>query len=287
MGWEDVNEGGGGGYLKVKAGTPAKVHVLNSADGPKSFSSVYFSDLNRGAVVDPDNNPLAGLDDEYKLRKRHAFTVLDYADKEVKVFVCSNQVANQIKGIMKEYDDSLDTVDLKITRTGEGLTTKYQVIPVKTAYTDDMIEGKDMPDLEEMFKVTPDEDIEKMRNGELPDGEYPPVEDETPAPKAKASPKKVQEEAPAEEETPSDEGPGLAEDAPAEEEEKPKAAAPANTRAGMLAVIKTNFSKMARYKNPKQQLVDIQYFGGKKVMALSQLTTEQLAKLVEFQKKQK
>lgn len=290
MGWDDVNEGGGT-TLKIKAGTPAKIHILNAADGPKSFHSVYFEAVNRGAIVDKDNNPLDGLGDEYKLRKRHAFVVFDHADQEVKTFVCSNQVANAIKAINDEFG-SLDDLDLKITRTGDGLNTKYQVLNIPKKFNDDMIEGKELPDLEEIFKITSDEDIEKLRAGELPDN-APPLEDEEAAPapaKAKAKAKPAPKEEP--EEEAAEEGPATASEdegpADAEAEEPAKPAAPAaNTRAGMLAVAKTNFTKMARYKNPKQQLVDIQYFGGKKVMALSQLTTEQLTKLIEFQKKQK
>ncbi len=294
MGWDDVNEGGGT-TLKIKAGTPAKIHIINAADGPKSFHSVYFEAVNRGAIVDKDNNPLDGLGDEYKLRKRHAFVVFDHADQEVKTFVCSNQVANAIKAINDEFG-SLDDLDLKITRTGDGLNTKYQVLNIPKKFNDDMIDGKELPDLEEIFKITPDEDIEKLRSGELPDNAPPLEDDETPAP-AKAAPAKAKgKAAPApkeEEETPAEEeGPGTAseEEGPADagEEEPAKPAAPAaNTRAGMLAIIKGNFTKMARYKNPKQQMVDIQYFGGKKAMALSQLTTEQLTKLIEYQKKQK
>lgn len=291
MGWDSVTEGGSSSNLKVKAGTPAKVHVLNSADGPKSFESVYFQALNKGAIIDPDNNPLEGLDDEFKLRKRHAFIVFDFADSEVKTFVVSNQVANQLKGIMKEYDDSLDAVDLKITRSGEGLATKYQVIPVATKFTDDMIKGKELPDMEEIFKVTSDEDIEKLRNGEDPGGEFVPGDEETPPANAKATPKGKKPPPPAEEETPEDTGgPATAgEDEPpaAEPEDLPKVAPAANTRAGMLAIVKANFTKMSRYKAPKQQMVDIKYFGGAKVMALSQLTTEQLGKLLEYQKKNK
>lgn len=296
MSWGDVTEGGGGegNFLKIKAGGSAKVHVLNSADGPKSFHSVYFQAINRGAIIDPKANPLAGLDDEYKLRKRHAFIVYDYASKEVGVFVCSNQTAFAIKGIIEEYGGTLDEVDVKITRTGDGLNTKYQVIPVKSQFNDGMIEGKDMPDMEEIFKITPDEDVEKMRNGELPDGDLPPVEDDAPPPPAKKAPAKGKPGKPAPEpteEAPEDAPPAAPEDdaPPAAEEETPppakKAAPAANTRAGMLAEIKTNFANMSRYENPKQQLVDIQWAGGKKVQALSQLTTEQLEKLLNFQLK--
>jgi hypothetical protein len=296
--WGDVSEGGGSGasFLKVEAGQSAVVHVLGGEKGPKVFHSVYFAAINRGVIVDPNANPLAGLEDGYETRKRYAFSVVDMSDGQVKAFACGSQVANQIKGIYTEYGN-LDEVDLKITRIGTGLKTKYQIIPVKKKFTEEMLEGVEIPDLDEVFAITADEAIEKMMRGEDPKGDFDPEKlDKAPAPKAgkkTAPPAEEEEPAPAEAE---EETPPAAEeeDPPAAEEEEtpapkkttavPPAKAPDNSRAALLQAIKSNFSKLKRYANPKQQLVDIQHFGGKDKSALSQLETAILQKMLNFQK---
>ncbi len=283
--WDDVTEGGGGAnFLKVEAGESIVVHVLDGAKGPKVFHSVFFKDLNRGATVDPKSNPLGGLEGGYDIKKRYAFTVVDMSDGQVKAFACGSQVANAIKGIFTEYGN-LDEMDVKISRQGSGLKTKYTVLPVKLKFTDEMIEGQEMPDLDEVFALTPDEDIEKLMRGEDPRADS---EGAKPAPKKKAAP------APAEE--PEEEDPPAAageDDPPAAEEEPapaPKKAAPAAvasgeaSRATLLQSIKANFAKLKRYANPKQQLTDIQHYGGKDKQALSQLETAALQKLLNFQK---
>lgn len=288
--WGDVSEGGGSGaqFLKLEAGESAVMHVLDGEKGPKVFHSVYFAAINRGAIVDPKSNPLAGLDDGYQVRKRYAFNVVDMSDGQIKAFVCGSQVANMIKGIFTEYTN-LDEVDLKITRQGSGLKTKYQIIPVKLKFSDDMIEGQEKLDLDGVFTLTEDADIEKMMLGVDPRAEVDTEKmDKAPAPKKKAAP--VED---AEEETPadvdSDEAPPVAEEEVEEEKPKPaaKKAAPAKedtSRVATLQAIKANFAKLKRYANPKQQLVDIQHYGGKDKTALSQMETGQLQKLLAFQK---
>lgn len=294
--WGDVTEGGGSGaqFLKLEAGESAVMHVLDGEKGPKVFNSVYFAAINRGAIVDPKSNPLAGLDDGYQVRKRYAFNVVDMSDGQIKAFVCGSQVANSIKGIYTEYEN-LDEVDLKITRQGSGLKTKYQLIPVKKKFTDEMIEGQERLDLDEVFSLTEDADIEKMMRGEDPKAEFDAkkMDEAAPAPKSKkAAPV---EDAPEETETPAAED--APEDAPPpavdeDPEEKPKAtpakkAAPAKedtSRVATLLAIKANFAKLKRYANPKQQLIDIQHYGGKDKSALSQMETGQLQKLLAYQK---
>lgn len=286
--WNDVteNSGGGANFLKLEAGDSAVVHVLDGAKGPKVFHSVYFAAINRGATVDPKNNPLAGLDDGYEVRKRYAFEVVDMSDGTIKAFACGSQVANAIKGIFTEYSN-LDEVDLKITRQGSGLKTKYQIIPVKLKFTDDMIEGQERLDLEEVFALTPDEDIEKMMKGEDPKGDFDPSKIE------KAAPPKGKKTPPVESAEPVEAGdpPAAEEEPPTAGEEEPapakaKAAAPKEdtSRAAVLQAVKGNFAKLKRYANPKQQLVDIQHFGGKDKQALSQMETAALQKLLAFQK---
>lgn len=297
--WGDVSEGGGSGanFLKVEPGQSAVVHVLGGENGPKVFHSVYFAAINRGAIVDPASNPISGLEEGYETRKRYAFNVVDMSDGQIKAFACGSQVANQIKGIFTEYGN-LDEVDLKITRIGQGLKTKYQIIPVKLKFTDDMIEGQEVPNLDDVFAVTADADIEKMMRGEDPKGESDTEKmDKKPTPKGKTATQIREEEpeAPAEETEPPEAE--SAEDAPpAVEDEAPapkKATAPApakdngNSRAALLQAIKANFAKLKRYANPKQQLADIQWAGGKDKSALSQMETAQLQKLLTFQKGQK
>lgn len=298
MSWDNVTENAGGGaqMFKLEPNQNGIIHIINGEDGPKSFHSVYFASINRGATVDPDNNSLIGLEDGYKVKKRYALNIVDMVDGQIKVFVFGSTVANMLKNIREEYGN-LDDIDIKITRKGTGLKTTYTIFPVKLKFTADMIEGQTPVNLDEMFELTSEEEIEKMKRGEDPrgedgnkkssvdDDEVPPV----PSTKVKAP---VKKEAPVEEETTEettendDVPPSVEEEAPPVKA-KPVAKEEATSRASLLQAIKGNFANLKRYANPKQQLVDIQHFGGKDKQSLSQMDTASLQKMLKFQKTSK
>jgi hypothetical protein len=276
--WGDVTPGGGSAdYLKLEPGDVVTVHVLNGEMGPKVFHSIYFEAVNRGAVVDPDNNPLSGLADGFEVKKRYAFNLFDLADGKVKVYSCGSQVANAIKAVFEEYGN-LDDVDIKISRVGSGLKTKYTVMPIKKKFTDDMLEGQEAKDLDELFELTSEEDITALSRGEDPKAEFDTDKIDG---KKKAAPAPEEEAPPAaEEEAP----PTAEEDAPPAKKAAPAPAKEEGNRAALLQSIKANFAKLKRYANPKQQLVDISHYGGKDAKTLSQMETAQLQKLLAFQK---
>lgn len=298
MSWDNVTENAGGGVqmFKIEPNQSNTFHVIDGEKGPKSFHSVYFASINRGATVDPNNNPLVGLEDGYKVKKRYALNVVDMSDGQVKVFVFGSTVANMLKNIREEYGN-LDDIDIKISRKGTGLKTTYSIFPIKMKFTADMLDGQTPSNLDEVFELTSAEDIDKMVRGEDPRGsEDSPKkkvdsdddgplaeEDETPpTPKTKVAVKKEVVEEVTEDEAP-----------PSVEEEEPVKAKPiavkeeTTSRASLLQAIKGNFASLKRYANPKQQLVDIQHFGGKDKQSLSQMDTASLQKMLKFQKTSK
>ena len=289
MAWTDITPGGssdGADFIRLKNdGDVVKVHViLQEGEEPVSFSSAFFKGVGakgRTAIIG-EGSPLEGMEKEYSVRKKHAIPVVDMSDGKIKVLEMSNTLANTVKGIYEEYQ-GFDTIDLKITRNGSGLQTKYAVVPVPTKYSEDTIEGQERPDFEKLYAPFSNEDIEKMMAGEDPSADRViPEKDAAEAPA---------EEAPAEVEAEEEEAaPAPVKKAAVAPKAAAKAAAPAPAaqRAVLLQAIKANFGKLKRYTAmPKNQIADIKKFGGADKIALSQCSVEAMAKLLAFQKTQK
>lgn len=286
MSWDDVKQSAGGtgaGYLTLKAGEAAKIHVLD--DEPHSFSSVYFNAIKKSAVVDPEDNSVKGVKG-FDVRARHAINVFDYTDSKVKVLAGSNAMFDQLKGIHSEWD-GLAGVDLKITRVGSGLETKYQIVPTpKCSWDETLMAGQELNDLPTVFTLTPLEVVQSYMEGVDPGTDFDTA--------------KI--EGAAEEETPEDDftlGEN-AEELPEAADEEPaptparrpvpaakpvvKAPAPAAKPLGRNELImKLNHLAKAkeRYKKKGAWLADVQKFGGKDKQSMSQLGADALAKLLK------
>lgn len=267
MGWNDVTEGGGGDYLKLKAGEKVRVHVL-LADGEEPFThfSIYNKEIKKGARVAEDYVPTGAL----KKRKQHAVNVFDLNASVVKVWVMSNTTAMELKNLF-EQNGSLEGHDLIIKRTGTELETKYSVQPAMDGcqYDPSFIEGVTLPDLPTILAVESDERIAAVEAGLDPDDGEPAAEDapaEAPAEDAPAEPSDSAEDTPAEEEQPAPPparkpappakpAPGK----PAPAKPAPGKAAPAPTANGADAAKKANLIKVilqkkatkAKFKDPK------------------------------------
>lgn len=184
MAWKDINENGGtGGILSLQAGESALVHIIGE---PKSFWEHFFQAMQRSLIC-PHRGCPACNNDKTKARLRHAFIVYDLNEKQVKTWAVSNTVALAVKNVWESYGGDLSEVDLKIKRTGTGLSTKYSVVPVKTSYDEAMVAGVDLPDLDSIFAPATEEEIKAMLEDELAErGEEPEEE----SPKSKPAAKK-------------------------------------------------------------------------------------------------
>lgn len=279
MGWNDIQEnnaGSGAKFLKIKGGGTAVVHIID--DEPHSFKSVYFNALRKGAVVDPDNNPMQGVKG-FDLKTRHAINVYDYADNTIKVLAGSNEMFNTLKAIHSEWGGFSD-IDLKISRSGDGLDTKYTIVPTaKCRWNEAMMDGQVVFDLNEVFAPTPEATIKKYMQGVDPSGEFnaeeleaaalaeaggvieddgaepviedEPIEEEAPAPKPKPAPTKL----------------------------PPPAKPAALNRNELIMKINHLVKSKLRYKKQGVWLLDVQKIGGKDKKSMSQLGVEDLAKL--------
>lgn len=184
MAWKDINENGGtGGILSLQAGESALVHVIGE---PKSFWEHFFQAMQRSLIC-PHRGCPACNNDKTKARLRHAFIVYDLNEKQIKTWTVSNTVALAVKNIWESYGGDLSEVDLKIKRTGTGLSTKYSVVPVKTSYDEEMIAGMDLPDLNATFAPATEEEIKSMLEDEVAERGDEPEEE---SPKSKSAAKK-------------------------------------------------------------------------------------------------
>lgn len=287
MGWDQVEErkaGAGAGFLALKDGDARKIHIID--DEPHTFSSVFFNALKKSAVVDPDNSPVKGVKG-FDVRTRHAINVFDYDDKKVKVMAGSNELFNQLKGIYKEWG-GFDSVDLRISRTGSGFDTKYQVVPTpKCMWNPAYLKGQELHDLATVFAPTPDEVVTQYMEGVDPTTEFDSSKMEAEATTEEELPVDdavVDEEVPMEVpmEEPEVEAPApKPKPAPAKLAPRP-APVKALTRNELIMKLNAATKTKIRYKKPGVWSADVKKFGGADKTSMSQLGQEALQKLLNF-----
>ncbi len=286
MGWRDIGLGGGGGgadWMKWKPGEKKMLHVLS--EEPKSYNNHYFGTIRRGAVCPGEGCPACATGSkDLRARYSHALVVYSYADKACRVWVMNSTTAEQVKNVHDTYK-SLERVDLAVSRIGEGLDTKYGVVPLGTKWKEEMM-PETIPDMDTLLNPASIENIESMMNGIDPSTEFDPEKLDAAEPQqdsawdAPAPP-------PADEEAPSE----IAEEAPApveeEPEEKPvkkavpaKPAAPvANERLDLMKKVLHKTSTHPKMKVPgaKEKLI-FQVAKAKKT--ISQLSVDELKKVL-------
>ncbi|MFA5936709.1 MAG: hypothetical protein WC822_02410 [Candidatus Paceibacterota bacterium] len=167
MGWNEVGKGGGSGdYLKLEPGQKVKVHILS--DEPFSFAQVYNSDIKRGVRV-PDDFKRDGV----KPRFQHAVVVWSMDDAAIRVWIMSNTTGKKLKNIFDSIG-ALSEVDIILARVGSGLDTEYSVVNVPTKFDPSVIEGVELPVLEELLAPESEETIDKVLAGEDPSTSFDP-----------------------------------------------------------------------------------------------------------------
>lgn len=275
MGWEDVGQGGGGDFLKIEPGSKVRLHVLS--EEPHSYWQYFNDKIQRGVVV-PDGYD-AGNE---KLRRQHALAIFNMDAKEAKVWLMGNRVAGEIKNIFDNYQ-GLSTIDLIVSRTGTGKSTKYAVVPVPTKFQDSWLEGLTIPEPTEIKALQPAEDdvIQALMAGQDPSADFqePAAEEtaqaETPAEET-AAPEESFEEA-AEEPAPK-----AVVKPQAKPAVKPIAAKPAATggdpRAPYIRAITHKLMTTPKFKDPKVRIALIKRISKAK-SAVSQLSLDELKKL--------
>lgn len=260
MGWNDVGmNAGGADFLKIEPGQSVLVHVLS--DEPVSFFQYYNQDVQRGLVVPPGFK-----DSSIKLRAQHAVLVWSFKDEAVKIWAMGNRLATQVKGIMDTYDGSLSTVDINLKRNGTGKDTTYIPTPKPTTFDQALIDGVELPVLEEVFAPGSEEDIENLKNGIVPQREDDEVAsgsgDESAGESAGATTATVTRTAPAKATAPA------------------KTASPADQRLALVKQVTQLFATNAKYKTPAARLTLIKSIAKGKT-TLSQLSVPELQTLVK------
>lgn len=271
MSWENVesNSGGAGAaYLKLKSGESRKIHIIDNE--PFSFKQVFFNTLKKGAIIDPNDNPLEGIKG-YDIKGRHALNVFDYEDQTVKILAGSNEMFSSLRAVHQEYG-GFEAIDLRILRKGEGLDTKYQIVPAaKCDWTADIAENVTCYDLPEIFKMTPHDVVLGYMEGR--DVSKQPQKEET-QPEETPSEEIVPEEPLIEEEI----APPVARPV-IKTQPVPVKASPMPNRSDIIKSITNAVKTKVKYKDSSKFVQDVQRLFGQAKKSMSQLTTEELVKL--------
>lgn len=123
-------------FFYIRSGEKKRIRFLQSIEGGVE---IPFHDT-KGNVRDKLNVPCQTIfgrscpycgDEDIRLRSLFAWSVYNYEDKEVQIFM---QAANQFTAVpslvnLEEVNGDLTEYDVVIIRSGNGLDTSYTVIP--------------------------------------------------------------------------------------------------------------------------------------------------------------
>lgn len=298
MGWREVGtgQGGGAGILKWNTGERKMLHILfRPKEEPHNFRQHYFKSLNKGATCIGAGCPACALPNN-KAALRHVFRVYDYKEKRVAHWIASDTTATSIKNTMeaaKEAGQTLDTLDLAVTRQGDKQQTRYDVSSFPSRFKDSMAPDAEWPELTAPVKETTLEELEMLCAGQDPSTEFNPEELEhgaQPAKQVRALEKPVQND-PWMGATGSDEVQDASaetsatwDDTPAAEPEPAPEPAPAKPAAidrnTLLRQALQKYSTSPKLKAPGAKDKFLQHFApGKKT--LSQATMVQLQEMIK------
>lgn len=180
MTWDDVGISTESEYLEWQDKESIRLHLLTV--DPYTVHQHFFRNVGRGA-----NCPGAATcpacasgDRSYRKRPRHAFLVYSFReagrDREgAKIWIMSDDTAKKLRNIWESYK-TFDGIDLVVTRTGTGLETEYNAVPVPTQYQKEMLIARSiMPKLEDSLPIATPEDIQLMMAGKDPRNEFDPA----------------------------------------------------------------------------------------------------------------
>lgn len=126
-GYDDIEVDGGGEYVKLTAGTVVTIHILSRT--PKK-ELVHWVDKKK-MVCSGQNCAVCSTGD--KPKQRWTAEVWDRKDMQVKKLEFGAMIAGQLKSIaemLKESNQDIHAVDIRIKTTGANLETEYSVLHV-------------------------------------------------------------------------------------------------------------------------------------------------------------
>lgn len=117
---------GGGKYTKIKENEPVKLRILSEA----ITGYVYWTTENKPVRSELHFSSTPNIREDSKPKHFWAFKIWNYSTEQIEIWEISQaSIRDALWAYWKddEYGD-LRGFPLKITRTGKGLETKYQVI---------------------------------------------------------------------------------------------------------------------------------------------------------------
>lgn len=165
-GWDNKKDGGQdrADAVKLKDGDKKRLHVLS--DVPNNFRKVYHSVLKKTIIL-PDDHPRVSAEST-----RYVFAVYDFADGVVKPWYVSGKDKDQLKGYADGYGGSFKACDIQVERKGSKFEdTKYTITAWPTQFTEDLLQGQKMIDLDELTKPSPEAEIKTLLATKDPEAE--------------------------------------------------------------------------------------------------------------------
>lgn len=100
---------------------------------------------------------------------RAAIKVLDREDMQVKILTVGSRLYDQIRGIAREWGDP-SGYDIMISRSGEGLQTRYTAVPTKDTdkVPEEVLEQAESLDLYQFFTDLAARDDDALEGEEVP-----------------------------------------------------------------------------------------------------------------------
>lgn len=127
MGYGDIEIKTVGKFLKIEAGVPRDVRILNDTPGQKLLHGFGKETVPCGGegclICEKGTEPV---------RQRFVTNVYDFTTKRVLLWEFGSMIAKQLKKIdesLSEENKKITDVDLKVEATGSGMNTKYSVTP--------------------------------------------------------------------------------------------------------------------------------------------------------------
>ena len=144
MGWDEIQKGSGdGAFVKFDTDKPVKIHLLNDKVETKG---VHWPQVGKGAAIDCTGAGCLCCADQakYKAKQlRHTVEAYVFALKMTKKLEGGNGIFLNIKDIRESYGNTLDKVDLVITKRDQNSKISYTVVPVPTVFTPTMLVDHD------------------------------------------------------------------------------------------------------------------------------------------------
>lgn len=121
--------GGNGLFLKINDGETVQLRIL---DLPTIFQSEY----------------------EGKVSTKYAWPVYNHNDQKVQILQGGSTIYNAVNDLIQDDDYGDPTeYDIKVSRTGTGMDTKYGVLPPRNSK--DVPEELDVPDVTAVITASP------------------------------------------------------------------------------------------------------------------------------------